>query len=80
MPDEPVKRLDPDDGRRLPASDAPLSVSRQTPGPAGFRPKLGLAALGLLLIFAMVAGLWAASHYSRKGAIERAPSRIEIHP
>lgn len=79
MPDTPPRRQQPDDLPRHAASDPPLSLDARTPGPRGLSPKLAWAALGLLVLAAMVAAMWAGAHASPKGQMEKPPSRIEQH-
>jgi hypothetical protein len=68
----------PDDLPRSAVADPPLSLEARTPGPRGrLGKKMGLAALGLLVLFAMVAAGWAASHYSPRGRLDRQPVAIE---
>ena len=77
---EPHTPLDglPDPLRRGDAaSDAPLSLAARTPGPRGLGGKMGLAALGLLILFGMVAAMWMAAHASPKAQMEKPPSKIE---
>jgi len=62
------------------ATDQPLSLEARTPGPSGGVGKFGLAVLGLLVLFAMVAAMWIAAHQSRKGEIETPPSKIAAQP
>ena len=69
-----------DDAPHAAASDPPLSLGARTPGPRGVKPKIGLGALGLLLLFLLTAGAWAASHYSPKAPGQKAPATVEIHP
>lgn len=62
----PTRRDFPDEMPHQAASDPPLAIENRTPGPRGVGPKIGLAALGILILFAMVAAAWAAHHYSPK--------------
>jgi hypothetical protein len=59
------------------ASDHPLGMRRRTPGPAGLAGKIGLAALGLILLFAATAAIWAASQASHRDDIKPPNARIE---
>lgn len=49
---------------RSAVADSPLSLDARTPGPRGVAPKLGLAALAVVLLLAMVGGLLVLSHFS----------------
>jgi len=76
--DDAPRSSPPDDLPRSAVSDPPLSLEARTPGPrGGLGGKMGLAALGLLVLFAMMAALWAASHYSPKAPGQRAPATVE---
>jgi len=66
-----------DDAPHAAASDPPLSLDARTPGPPGRLPrKMGLAALGLLILFAMAAAAWSAAHYSPKAPGERPDTEV----
>lgn len=62
------------------ATDGPLSLAGRTPGPRGLAPKVGLAALGVLVLFLLTAAAWLASHCSPKAPGQRAPATVESHP
>jgi hypothetical protein len=75
---DPPRSPPPDELPRSAVADPPLSLEARTPGPrGGLRGKMGLAALGLLVLFAMVAAAWAASHFSPKGKLDRPPVDLE---
>jgi hypothetical protein len=76
---EPPRTRQTDDMPRSASVDPPLSLEARTPGPRGEAPKIWLAALGLLILFAMVAAAWGASQISRKGALDQSDSHIEQH-
>lgn len=57
-------------------SDPPLSLEARTPGRRGLPRKLLLAALGLLAIFALVAAMWLASHFSPRGRLQPPPAQL----
>jgi hypothetical protein len=73
-PHEPA----PDELPRSAGADPPLSLQARTPGPrGGLGGKVGLAALGLLVLFAMFAAVWTASHYSPKVRLERPAAKLQ---
>lgn len=72
----PLGRQTADEMPRSAVSDPPLDSGARTPGPPGLVGKLALAALGLIVLVAIVAGLWAASHFSRRHDLPR--SRAEV--
>ncbi|HEX3700117.1 MAG TPA: hypothetical protein VHV27_05520 [Phenylobacterium sp.] len=76
--DQPPDRRQalPDDLPRSAIADPPLSLEARTPGPRGTAPKIGLAALALVILFALVAGFWAAAHLSRPPVAHPPPADI----
>jgi hypothetical protein len=69
----PTRHQTPDELPHFAASDHPLSMRRRTPGPGGLIGKIGLAALGLLLLFVIVGSIWAAVGASRRDDIPPLP-------
>lgn len=76
---EPPRTNLTDDMPPSAAVDPPLSLEARTPGPRGLTPKIWLAALGVLVLFAMTAVMWGASKLSPKGALQKPPANIEQH-
>jgi len=77
---DPTPPPNADDAPHANASDAPLSLDARAPGPRGLTPKIGLAALALVVLLLLTAGAWAASHFSPKAPGQREPATVEIHP
>jgi hypothetical protein len=68
-----------DDAPHAAASDPPLSLQARTPGPRGHVPrKIGFAALGLIILFAMAAAAWSAAHYAPKAPGEQRDSEVSL--
>ena len=77
---DPTPPPNADDAPHAVASDPPLSVGGRTPGPRGLGPKVGLAALALVVLLLLTAGAWAASHFSPKAPGQKTEQTVEIHP
>jgi hypothetical protein len=78
MADRPPTRHEtPDELPHFAASDHPLSTRRRTPGPRGLVGRIALAALGLLLLFAVTAGIWAAVETSHRDDIKAPNVQLE---
>lgn len=73
----PTHHPKPDEAPRF-ASDHPLGLSRRAPGPGGLAGKIGLAALGLILMFAITAAFWAAMVVTHRDDIQPPDTHIEI--
>jgi len=68
----------PDEAPRFAASDHPLSLSRRAPGPGGLAGKIGLAALGLILMFAITAAFWVAMVLTHRDDLQPPDTHVEI--
>jgi hypothetical protein len=77
--DEPseIRMTRPDALPHEAAADPPLSLQARTPGPPGLAPKLGLAALAVVLLVVLVGVALAFSHYSRPGDHARPDAEIQ---
>ncbi len=76
MPD-PTPLPEADDEPQGAASDPPLSLAGQSPGPSGgLGGKIGLAGLALAIMFALVVAIWAAGHYAPKAPGQRPPAEV----
>lgn len=65
----------PDEMPRSAIADGPLAIDGRTVGRGG--PRLMLfAVVGLLALFGVVGALWAASHFSRHGSLEKPASEL----
>ena len=73
----PRRRLRADELPRSGVADPLLSLRARTPGPRGLAPKIGLAALGLLILFAMVALMGAAKYFSPRSNLEKPAATVQ---
>ncbi|MDB5419241.1 MAG: hypothetical protein JWP86_1120 [Phenylobacterium sp.] len=74
---EPPRQELPDELPRSAIADPLLSPQKLSRGPRGLRAKIGLAALGLVILFAMVAAVWAALQVSPKPALQKPPAQLQ---
>ena len=74
---EPPRHELPDELPRSAIADPLLSPERLSPGPRGLGGKIGLAALGLLILFAMAAVVWAVLQASPKPAPQKPPVQLQ---
>jgi hypothetical protein len=73
----PTRHETPDELPHFAASDHLLSMRRHTHGPGGVVGKIALAALALLVLFAITAGIWAAVEASHRDDISAPNVQLE---
>ena len=79
-PHTPIDQL-PDPLRRSgAATDQPLSLEGRTPGRSGLGGKMGLAGLGLLILFAMALVMGIGSWAIHEGQTGKPASVVDVHP
>lgn len=74
---EPPRHEPVDELPRSAISDRLLSPEKLSPGPRGLGVKIGLAALGLLILFAVMAVVWAVLQVSPKPAPQQPPPQVQ---